>query len=108
MEREEIVKTLYNLVSSLKLIPQKVEKAKGLEEMFKYAFKNNKLRVFPGNVCGFDADDFSTLLEQEEVDFLRERVLSRISKHREHANCQQKEIITEIRKLLDQLEEIEI
>ncbi len=32
MEREEIVKTLYNLVSSLNLIPQEVEKAKGLEK----------------------------------------------------------------------------
>ena len=108
MEREKIIRRIYDLAFALISIPKEIESAKKLEDMFVHAFEKSKLRIFPEHMSGFDAANYSALLEQEEVDFLRDRVLSRMSEHKERANRMQQEFIAEIRELLNQLEEIEL
>ena len=108
MEREKIIRRIYDLAFALMSTPKEIESAKKLEDMFVYAFEKSKLRIFPEHMSGFDAANYSALLEQEEVDFLRDRVMSRMSEHKERANRMQQEFIADIRELLNQLEEIEL
>lgn len=108
MEREKIIRRIDDLAFALASIPKGIENEKKLENVFVHAFEKSKLRIFPEDMSGFDATNYSALLEQEEVDFLRDRVLSRMSEHKERANRMQQELIAEIRELLNQLEEIEL
>lgn len=108
MNREEVIQTLWERVSYLKNIPLHVRHAERLKEVFANAFENNSIAIYPGYINGYEALNQNEMLQEDEVEFLRDRVLSRLKTKDEKARQLQKETIDEIRELLNQLEGMEI
>ena len=108
MNRDEVINTLRERVTFLRNIPLHVDYANKLKEAFAKAFEKNSIAIYPGYINGYDALNHNEMLKEDEVEFLRERVLSRLTNKKDKANQLQKETIGEIRELLNQLEGMEI
>ena len=108
MSRDEVINTIWERVTYLKNIPLHVDHTSRLKEAFAKAFEQNCVAIYPGYINGCSAINQNEMLKEEEIEYLRERVMSRLTSKKEYADQLQKETIAEIRELLSQLEEMDI